>query len=849
MNLSSLLNKVLPVSLNRYYLEIPDCVFQTDVEEFDAEENLSELYRYTIKFTSNESDIKPQQMLRKNVWLHMQDTPGILDKVLPGITRKTVHGIVTGFRRLQGSADQVFYEIEIKPFISLLEKQFRSHRFFVNKSVPEVVSQILTEHGLAGWQYQFTLKQDYPKREQINQYQESDLTFIQRLLAEVGIFYYFRLQEDARTEVVHFGDSQAAFEAGKTLPLSSPSGMGDGGTDSIWGLSQHHQVVQAGVTAKDYNHREAQYILRSAEADMTRGDGDETNYGKVYNYRARHPQSGDKFDPSAETANFYARLDHERFLASQTLVTGASTDPCLAAGQVITVTDSNFPPSLPELLLNPLVLVRLGFIASRKSAMRVLIGAVPYSETICWRPELLERPKVSGTMTARVTSAKDNDIYAWQDASGLYRVVFDADEESKDRGQESMPVRLAKPYGGDMYGFHFPLIQGTEVAIAFREGDPDQPYIAHALHDSRHVDHVTEKNSTRNVIRTAGLNKLRMEDKRGEEHIKLSTEYGGKTQLNLGHNVDAGRMLRGEGAELRTDEHISIRGGAGVFISADKQIQANGSMLDMEHAIHQLELALSIAKNLNRAAKVAKASPGDAESQYQLIKALEDLKEPGILLHAPEGIGVVSPKAVRISSGSHSVGLVSGRNTDIHAANSVTITAAQHISLFSQNSGIKLFSGKGDIDLQAQNNAMNIKAQEDLTISSLQGNVRVDASKELILTCGGAYIKISGGNIEIGCPGNILLKANNIQKMNANDLTVQTEKFRMGYSEGYTIKDSKSGMIKPYTKYKITTSEGDVVEGTSDKEGKTLPINTATPTSIRIEFPNEKIKGNKEVGK
>ena len=846
MNLSSLLNKVFPVSLNRYYLEIPDCVFQTDVEEFDAEENLSELYRYTIKFTSDESDIKPQQMLRKSVWLHMQDTPGILDKVLPGITRKTVHGIVTGFRRLQGSADQVLYEIEIKPFISLLEKQFRSHRFFVNKSVPEVVAQILAEHGLAGWQYQFTLKQDYPKREQINQYQENDLTFIQRLQAEVGIFYYFRLQEDARTEVVHFGDSQAAFEAGKTLPLSSPSGMGDGGTDSIWGLSQHHQVVQAGVTAKDYNHREAQYILRSAEADMTRGDGDETNYGKVYNYRARHPQSGDKYDPSAETANFYARLDHERFLASQTLITGASTDPCLAAGQVITVTDTNSPPSLPELFLNPLILVRLGFIASRKSAMRVLIGAVPYSETICWRPELLERPKVSGTMTARVTSAKDNDIYAWQDASGLYRVVFDADEESKDRGQESMPVRLAKPYGGDMYGFHFPLIQGTEVAIAFREGDPDQPYIAHALHDSRHVDHVTEKNSTRNVIRTAGLNKLRMEDKRGEEHVKLSTEYGGKTQLNLGHNVDDDRLLRGEGAELRTDDWVAVRGGKGVFISADAQQSAQGRMMDMEEAIRQLKNALSLAKSLNEIAQKAEATQGDSDSHEELNNALEDLKQAGILAHAPEGIGIVSPKSVRMASGGASVGLMSGKNTDISAGESITLAATKTVSVFAQGEGMQLIAGAGKLDIQAQKGELNAAAQQDITISSTEGKVTVSASQELTITCGGAYIKLSGGNIEMGAPGNILLKCANAQKMGPATLDTPPHTFPKGYGEGFTLKDSESGEIQPFTFYRVTTGEGEVYEGVSDEHGKTMRIFTAMPSALKIEFPDEEMTDIKE---
>lgn len=111
---------------------------------------------------------------------------------------------------------------------------------------------------------------------------------------------------------------------------------------------------------------------------------------------------------------------------------------------------------------------------------------------------------------------------------------------------------------------------------------------------------MTEKNSTRNVIRTPANNKLRMEDKRGEEHIKLSTEYGGKTQLNLGHNVNAQRELRGEGAELRTDKWVSIRGGAGVFISADKQPSAGDRMLAMEEAIAQLENALVLRKAWRR---------------------------------------------------------------------------------------------------------------------------------------------------------------------------------------------------------------------------------------------------------
>jgi type VI secretion system secreted protein VgrG len=67
------------------------------------------------------------------------------------------------------------------------------------------------------------------------------------------------------------------------------------------------------------------------------------------------------------------------------------------------------------------------------------------------------------------------------------------------------------------------------------------------LHDSAHGDHVTIRNYKRNVLRTPANNKIRLDDERGKEHIKVSTEYGGKSQLNLGHLVDSKKQQRGEG--------------------------------------------------------------------------------------------------------------------------------------------------------------------------------------------------------------------------------------------------------------------------------------------------------------
>ncbi|QGW88122.1 type VI secretion system tip protein VgrG [Enterobacter asburiae] len=817
--------------LNRYKLDIPSCPYPLDVERFDGLEQMSALYHYTIRFTSSHPDLTAEMMLSKTATLSMG-----VGKLLDSVVGKIVHGVVTNFRRLAGSRDQVTYEIILEPFISLLDKQFRTHRFFVNKSVPEVVEQILGEHGLKGWEYEFKLKQTYPKREQINQYQESDLAFIERLLAEVGIFYFFTLQPDTQTEVVHFADKQSAWTFGKKLPLNSPSGTNDNAVDSVWDIHVWHNVVERSVTASDYNHREAQNILTSVPADMTQGEGDGITYGDVYHYRPRHLERGDKITPATETGNFWARLEHERFLSAQTTVTGSSTDHTLGPAQVLTITETAILPTLPRETENGVVIIRTGYYGSRKNALKVTWVAMPYYENRCWRPAAKKRPVVSGTLMARVTSAKDNDIYAWQDASGMYRVKFDADRDDKKQGMESMPVRFAKPYGGDKYGFHFPLIQGTEVAIAFHEGDPDRPYIAHAMHDSRHVDHVTEANSSRNVIRTAGLNKLRMEDKRGEEHVKLSTEYGGKTQLNLGHNVNASRELRGEGAELRTDRHVSIRGGAGVFITADKQTLAGDRMLSMKEAIAQLENALTIAKSLSSAAEGADALPADTASQQTLNAALKELAKPGIILNAPEGVSITSPQAVRMASGSASVGIMSQQNTDISALKRFTVAAGEAVSVLARKAGMKLFAAKGKVEIQAQDDALEAIAKKDVTVTSVEGKVVITGATELVVNCDGAFMKLAGGNMELGAPGNILLKCANVQKMGSADYDAPKPELPQGYSENFIAQDKESGDILANTRYRITTADGSVYEGRTDSEGKTAEIFGAAKSKINIEL-------------
>ncbi|WP_337261587.1 MULTISPECIES: type VI secretion system Vgr family protein [unclassified Serratia (in: enterobacteria)] len=754
--LTTTINNVMS-GLNRYRLAVQGCDAPLDVESFTAREQFSATYRYQIRFTSRNQDISLQQMLRRGTTFQMQtlgDT--VFGVVTPPTVQKVVHGVVTDFRRLSGSLDEALYQITLEPFFALLDNQTRSYRFFLNQSIPEIVEQILREHNLKGWEFEFQLKSSYPRRAQVNQVNESDKAFIERLLAEVGIFYTFALHPDTQTEILRFGDRQSFYQFGKTLPLRNPSGMNDNAADSVWGLSVRHKVVEQSVLVKDYNYREAHNPLLSAPADMTRGEGEKVTYGEVYHYQPRHLSQGDKITPDPETANFWARLDHERMLTAQTRLRGYSTDVTLAPGQVLTLSATS---PLPDAFREEMVITAVRFSASRSNALQVIFTAIPYSETLCYRPPLKPRPVVTGTLMARVTSPIDNDLYAHLDKDGLYWVRFDSDRDEKRQGYESMPVRLAKPYGGDTYGIHFPLIQGAEVAIAFHEGDPDRPYIAHAMHDSRHPDHVTERNNTRNVIRTPANNKLRMEDRRGEEHVKLSTDHSGKSQLNLGHIVDAGRNLRGKGAELRTDAHLAIRGGDGVFISADRQQEAEGPVLEMAAMQALLSQALSRMESLSQSAQLAKAQVLHYEQQQKLMEEkLLELKQAVLLASAPEGVAVASGGHLQMAA-SDNIYMTSGQSTELGSMQNISLAAAKKISLFTESEGVETIAAKGDLISQAQSGNIDTVAKHNISLTSTSENITLTAAKTLTLNCaGGAYIRLSGGNIELGCPGDITMK-------------------------------------------------------------------------------------------
>lgn len=758
-------NPVIRFTHNHHLLAVKGTTSELDVLAFEGQEALSQPFSYRVEFTSADHAISKEMMLMKPGSLTLQAPveQGSGIKIQQPV--RVIQGVVSGFERLSTSKDETHYALTLQPRLALLD---RSHQnaIYQDMSVPLIVEKILRErHNMRGQDFLFSLAKEYPRREQVMQYGEDDLHFITRLLGEVGIWFRFTTDTRLNIDVVEFYDGQQGYEKGLTLPSVPPSGQHSEGVDSVWGMECHHNVVQKQVSTRDYNYRQATDDMNS-QADATGGDS--TTYGDAYHYADNYlTQGGAGRNPSPESGSFYARVRHERYLNGQTRLSAMTSCPTLSPGQVLKVTGGN---EVAEVYAKGVVITSLTSHARRDRDFEVHFGGIPDSSDVGFRPEPGKRPVMAGTLPARVTSTTQNDIYGHIDKDGRYRVNMLFDRDNWETGFESLWVRQSRPYAGDTYGLHLPLLAGTEVAIGFEDGNPDRPYISGVLHDSAHGDHVTIQNYKRNVLRTPANNKIRLDDERGKEHIKVSTEYGGKSQLNLGHLVDAEKQKRGEGFELRTDSWGAIRAQKGIFISADGQTKAQGLQREMQAALKELDAAREVTAGLKHAAEAAQAELADLSKQTALMNdTLNDLKQQALLLSAPSGIAQVTPASMQLSAGENMM-VTAGQNADFSVLKKFTLAVGDILSLFAHKLGIKMYASEGKVDIQAQSNELNLFAKQQLSVASSDDSVVVSAKKEIVLTCGGSYIKISNGGIEAGTGKNVTLKCIAVQQQSAATL-------------------------------------------------------------------------------
>lgn len=305
-------------------------------------------------------------------------------------------------------------------------------------------------------------------------------------------------------------------------------------------------------------------------------------------------------------------------------------------------------------------------------------------------------------------------------------------------------------------------------------------------------------------------NQLVFDDTAGRLRTKLATDTAA-TQLNLGHLIHQADnyrgSFRGTGWELRTDAYGAVRAGKGLLLSTyygtapGGQPEAAG---DNAAGVALLKQAQGFAETFSRAAQLHQtvrmvAAEGsktlnDADAQSTLDDGLAPLAAmlkkasgmvgaldgeedgagekiphmtaPLVTVAAQAGLGMTAADGMHVAAG-EVAHFASGRDMHVAVGEAMTVHSGQAIGLLAGavgagegGAGIKLYAGQGDVDLQAQNDAMTFAAKELVKLVSANSHIDFAAAKSIELcTEGGASLRIEGGNITFACPGTISIKA------------------------------------------------------------------------------------------
>ena len=727
-----------------YFLDVtgPANSKALSVVSFEAVERMGDPYRIVIELTHPEALAREDYLGRDARFsIALADAEAGADSSATTAPR-TFSGCITGFSQIKTTRDFSAYRIVVEAHIARLNLT-RSSRIYQQQSAPQIIEAILRRHGFKGHQFSFTLRRTYPTHAFRFQYQLADWPYIHLLMQQEGI--YSTIIPGEFGDVVVFADDidHYIYKPALTVPYREVAGL-QSGEASVFALQTHAQTVPASFAVADYNPEQAYERLR-AEASVA--SKDVTTYGQPYVYGTHHLD--------APGATWEAQLRHEAAIAWQVQYEGESSVLELCPARIL-----RMDTALAD-APNGQLIVAVTHRGARDASYRNHYTAIPSDRRFRLKLDEANWPKIPGTLSARVTSPGQY-TYAYLTAQGYYTVRFDCDFDTWNPGGESEPLRLAKPFAGSLQtGFHFPALDGAEAVIAFRDGDPNKPYIAQFHHHSQAIDLVTNQDRwlSRNVIRTQSNNKLRMDDWQGQEHIKLSTEHSGKSQLNLGHLVDSKKQPRGEGFELRSSGHGAIRGGKGLFISADDQPNAGGKQLDMQAAQGLLEQALQQSAALAEAAGAAQAIAADYGRQKALLNdTLMELRKAGIVVSAPVGMALASGADLQLSAKENLIATAGG-HADISVLKRFTVAAGERVSVFVQKLGIKLFAAKGKVEIQAQSDEMRLLADQNVTITSANGRVVIEAKDELLLKCGGSYLLMKSTGIEEGTRGDRTIKS------------------------------------------------------------------------------------------
>lgn len=435
---------------------------------------------------------------------------------------------------------------------------------------------------------------------------------------------------------------------------------------------------------------------------------------------------------------------------------------------------------------------------------------------------------------------------------------------ASDTETDSAWVRVASNWAGNGPGslqqcgtIGLPRV-GTEVLINFLGGDPDKPVIVGQLYNQQaqpvalsNLDDLPGNRYLSGIksreVHGSRANQLRLDDTNGQISAQLASDHG-SSQLNLGFltksRVNGQSDSRGQGAELRSDMKIAVRGAEGVLITAEAA-ELDGQHLDRSAMSSLAQNLLKIAEQLSKLAAAHAKDPPDSSQAPELVRKLRHLEtevSQVVAIFGPEGAFVGSGQNLLLD-GSQGIDIVSGAHVRMGSTGATSIRAADGLSLFASEGGAKVIAAAGKVQVLAQSDGMELLAKRVLDIISTSDWINIRAQQGVRICAGGSEIVINGQGIR-GC-------TNGTHEMHAS--VHQTLGPRAASSNLHREFPELSKLLTERTwieialvdgdipikgeRYVLTDAEGQVHEGILDDQGYAR-VESIVSGHCKLEFPD-----------
>ena len=364
------------------------------------------------------------------------------------LQQRPFHGIVTRITRHRRGLTQSHYQLVIEPAISLLGLN-RQYKVFQQQSELDIITSLLKQHSIP-----FVLNIDTPppKKEQVTQYNESDLDFMHRMLFQCGLHYTFIHQSQQHQLRL---SSQAQINHHLQLPLTEK-------------IKEHQTQVlkcqQSNRLACD-QHTANHIVFTSPTQPNTR-----TVKSKIqpsphqtehYHYGQHAPQQVKQFASSSQPITTMGSSN------ALLLEPGTQLDIQHRERTQITVTEIHHH-------INDTQYVS-GNQENPKTPYQNDFMGIPLKQKTFYRP--YQEPCLSGIQTATVEAAHtdvDSDGYA------QIHIRFPWAH------QQVYHARYCSRQASDRFGHQFIPRHQQQVVVQFIDGDPNQGVVIGALYNGQH---------------------------------------------------------------------------------------------------------------------------------------------------------------------------------------------------------------------------------------------------------------------------------------------------------------------------------------------------------------------------